>query len=212
MRFAAIIVLAALAACTEKPHYSYPPAYEAPMAPPQRHAVSAPPYSALMPPSEGIKPLRIGSLTAKNVGGYMDSEEHEFRTALRGSGTGVARPGDMIVLYLRDDLLFSGNTLALSPRAEQILRAVAVVAAKYDSTLLAINGYTDTAGAPDESMRLSEQRADAVAHALLASGIDTHRIAAHGYGAAHLKIPTGPDMRESRNRRVEIVITPKMAT
>lgn len=211
MLLAAIVVLAALAACTEEPRYSYPPAYEAPAEPPQPHPAPAPSYAAPIPPPRSVNPLRVGLLTAKNVGAYMDNEEREFRVDLPGSGAGIARPGDTLVLYLRDDLIFRGNSLAISARGEQILSAVAAIAEKYDSTFLSINGYTDTTGASDVDLRLSQQRADAVAHALLSSGIDVRRIAARGYGVAHLKIPTGPNVGEPRNRRIEIVITPKMA-
>jgi outer membrane protein OmpA-like peptidoglycan-associated protein len=212
VRVCPIIVLAALAACTQEPRYTYPPAYEAPMAPSGRHAPSEPAYSAPALPPGGIKPLRIGLLTAKNVGAYMDGEEQDLRIALRDSGAGVARPGDTIVLYLRDDLLFAGNSFTLSPRAEQILSAIAEVAAKYDSTLVAINGYTDTTGTSDSNMRLSQERADAVAHALSTLGIDARRILARGFGSTHLKVPTGANVGEPRNRRIEIVITPKMST
>jgi outer membrane protein OmpA-like peptidoglycan-associated protein len=151
-------------------------------------------------------------LTARNVGGYMDGEEHDLRTDLRGSGVGVSRPGDEIALTLRGDILFVANSSALTARSQQLLSVIAAILAKYDSTQLTVNGYTDAAGNADRNLALSQERADAVAKALEAGGVDAHRIAAHGLGAAHPKIPTGPNASEPRNRRVEIVITPRLAT
>jgi outer membrane protein OmpA-like peptidoglycan-associated protein len=199
-----------LAGC-EEPHYSYPPPPEAPMAP-QPMARPAPrSYSTPAPAPRTVKPLRMGLLTAKNVGDYMDNEEKELRANLRGSGAGVGRPGDAMTVYLRNDVLFEPDSVKLSPHGTQILFAIAAVSAKYDSTAIAVNGYTDTSGSPDRDLQLSQQRAAAVSEVLVTGGIDAHRIETHGFGATHLKIPTGAGMSEPRNRRVEIVITPKMA-
>lgn len=214
MRNAILCCVAAivLANCAEEPrHYSYPPPSEAPVAPPAaRPAPAAPAYVAPTPP-RGVKPLGAGVLTARSAGGYIDGEERELRADLRGSGVGVSRPGDQIALYVRDDILFSGNSRNFTARASQVLSAIAAVLVKYDSTLITVSGYTDTAGDPDRAIQASQERADAVAKALMGAGIDPHRISAHGLGATHLKIPTGPNTSEPRNRRIEIVITPRMA-
>ncbi|MGB8363510.1 MAG: OmpA family protein [Rhizomicrobium sp.] len=200
----------AVAGCAETPpHYSYPPPSAAPMAP--QPARPAPVYVAPTPPPRSVKPLGMGALTAKNVGGYMDGEERELRADLRRSGVGISRPGDEITLYLRNDILFAPNSQNLTARAAQILSAIAAVLAKYDSTLLTVNGYSDTAVAPDRAIALSQEHAAAVAQALKDVGIDARRIVTHGLGATHLKIPTGPNVGERRNRRVEILIEPRMA-
>ncbi len=197
------------AGCAETPHYSYPPPSEAPMAP--QPARPAPVYVAPTPPPRPVKPLGVGALTAKNVGGYMDGEERELRADLRRSGVGISRPGDEITLYLRSDILFAPNSQHLTARSAQILSAIAAVLIKYDSTFLTVNGYSDTMGPPDRAIQLSQERADAVAQALKEAGIDARRIVTHGLGATHLKIPTGPNVSEPRNRRVEILIQPRMA-
>lgn len=201
-----------LAGCTESPpHYVYPPQYEAPMAPQPARPVQPPSYVAPRAPHTS-KPLDQGALTAKNVGDYIDNEEREMRADLRGSGVGITRPGDRIALLLRSDFIFAPNSRNLTSRAAQIVAAIAAILVKYDSTLLTVNGYTDTTGSPDRDVLLSQERADAVARALIDAGVDSRRIAVHGLGATHLKIPTGPNVAEPRNRRVEILIAPRMAT
>ena len=210
-----IVVLCAsvlvIAACGPT-HYSYPPAYEAPMAPQPspRPNPPLPSYTAPTPQPRTVKPLALGTLTAQNVGGYMDNEEHELRADLHGSGVLVSRPGDAITLLIRADVLFAPGSTTLGPRALQVLYAIAAVAAKYDSTALTVNGYTDTVGPSDKNMQLSQARADAVAKALSSAGVDAHRITSYGFGDTRLKIPTGPGKSEPRNRRVDILITPKM--
>ena len=201
----------AMAACGPT-HYSYPPAYEAPMAPqPEPRPAPPPSYTAPTPPPKVVKPLALGVLTAKNVGGYIDNEERELRADLHGSGVLVSRPGDAITLLMRGDALFtSRDSTTLSAHGSQVLSAVAAVVGKYDSTALTVNGYTDTVGPPDKNLQLSQARADAVAKALSSSGVDAHRITSYGFGDTRLKIPTGPGKSEPRNRRVDILITPKM--
>ena len=200
-----------LASCAEKPHYDFPPPPEAPMAPQPVPRPMTQSYTAPTPAPRVVKPLRMGLLTAKNVGDYMDNEEKELRADLHGSGVGVARPGDSMTLYLRDDVIFEPNSLTFLPRGAQIISAIASLSTKYDSTAIAVNGYTDTSGTPERDLQLSQQRAAAVSQALVAAGVDPRRLDVHGFGATHLKVPTGASVSEPRNRRVEIVITPKMA-
>jgi len=215
MRKLVVLYAALLVAACGPTHYSYPPPTEAPMAPQPEprpnHAPPPPPYTAPTPEAKVVKPLNEGALTAANVGGYIDQEEKELRANLRGSGVGVSRPGDAITLLIRADVLFNGrDSTTLSAHGEQIISAIAASAAKYDSTALTVNGYTDTVGSSDANMKLSQERADAVAKALAAKGVDSHRITAYGFGDTRLKIPTGAGKSEPRNRRVDILITPKM--
>jgi len=205
------VVGLAIAGCTQTPaHYSYPPPYEAPAAPPQTKPRPAPAYVAPMPPPRNVKPLNAGALTAHSVGAYMDGAERELRAYLKGSGVGVSRPGDQIGLYLRSDVVFQSNSANPSPRSAQIFAAIAAMLIKYDSTTIVVNGYTDTFGAPDRNMQLSRNRADAVANALVAAGVNAHRVTAQGFGQTQLKIPTGANVSEPRNRRVEIIVMPQM--
>ena len=213
MRKAFILCSAALLllGCEER-RYNYPPPTEAPMAPPQPTPRPSPPrvgYVAPTPAAKSVKPLHV-ALTSQNVGNYMDGEEHDLRIALKGSGIGVARPGDAMTLYLRDDMLFLPNSSNLSPHGTQVLSAIASVTQRYDSTALSVNGYTDTGTPADHAQQVSQDRANAVAQSLIAAGVDKQRIEIHGLGTAHLKVPTGPNFPEARNRRVEIVIRPKM--
>ena len=69
--------------------------------------------------------------------------------------------------------------------------------------------FTDTRGTPDDNLKSSQKRADAVAAELRGDGIDGRRLSATGMGRLRLKIKTGDGVSEPRNRRIEIRIVPK---
>jgi outer membrane protein OmpA-like peptidoglycan-associated protein len=157
-----------------------------------------------------VKPLGQGELTAQTVENYMDAQEKELRAALRGSGTTVSRIGDGVAILLPADILFSGDTDALTVKGRNVLTRIALDARKFDSTRIFVSGFTDTKEMPGGNRQKSELRADAVKKALAADGVDLHRIEAKGFGAENPRIPTAANVAEPRNRRIEIDFAPRM--
>jgi outer membrane protein OmpA-like peptidoglycan-associated protein len=206
--------LLVLAGCSTPPpsHYDYPPSYQP--SPPRQPAYT--PYHAPARPAavvvHNVKPISAGALTAQKVEAYTDTEETELRVALRGSGAVVGRLANDLLINMKSDTLFETCSSEFSDRASDIFASVAYVVRKYDSTQLQVNGYTDTSGSPEHNLQLSQARASAIAKALTDDGVDAHRIYARGFGAKGLKVPTGNNANEPRNRRIEIRITPRMAT
>lgn len=168
----------------------------------------AKPAETANPEPDKVKPLSEGMLTALTVGDYMDGQEKDLRAKLRGSGVVVSRVGDNLVLDIRSDRLFDGGAPALSHGGDEILRTVADSARHFDSTTLSVNGFTNAARAPEQDVKVSQQRADAVDRALVQNGVDPHRVSARGFGAGDLKVPG----KDARNRRIEIDIAPRVKT
>lgn len=145
-------------------------------------------------------------MTPANVGRYMDAMERDLRQILHGAR--IARPGDMLVINLPMDELFEGG--ALTDDASDMLKDLADAFRHYDGTLIQVNGYTDTRGDPQRSLKTSQRRADLVARELRFEGVSAARITATGFGATHLRIATGEGVSEPRNRRIEIRIAPRL--
>jgi outer membrane protein OmpA-like peptidoglycan-associated protein len=204
---AAVLAVLVLAGCATTPHRTYlpPPPSTQPALPPPPPAttLNGQPYHPARPvPSYAGT---AGPLKQADVGRYMDGMEKDLRHYLHGLP--VARPGDMLSLNLASDALFEkGGTLSEDGR--DILKSLSAALRHYDRTLVQVNGYTDTRGTPDQNLKTSQKRADAVAAALRADGVDGRRLTATGYGRTHLKIVTGDGKSEPRNRRVEIRILP----
>jgi outer membrane protein OmpA-like peptidoglycan-associated protein len=154
-------------------------------------------------------PVRM--LASREVDDYMDRQEDDLRRRLRGSGVRVARIGNDIVVEMRNDVLFARNSSDLSPAALGTVDVVAGVLRRYDRTLVEVNGYTDTTGTPEYNGRLSQHRAEAVANVLVDDGVNPARISPRGFGETHLLIPTGDNVDEPRNRRVQIRVVPHAA-
>jgi outer membrane protein OmpA-like peptidoglycan-associated protein len=212
-RLFAPLILLVLAACQNPPPYSYrapppPPPPSMGMQPYRSPQAQQPPPPPPHVPRTAMPSYAGGSagpLSAKTVGAYMDGLERDLRHYLRGIP--VARPGDLVVLNLKSDEMFERGSLSEDGR--DLLRNLSSALRHYDHTSVEVTGFTDTRGTPDDNLKISQKRADAVAAELRGDGIDGHRLSATGMGRLRLKIKTGDGVNEPRNRRIEIRIVPK---
>ena len=150
----------------------------------------------------------IGAAVGGGIGYYMDRQEEELRKELRAAGVSVERRGDTIALNLQNDILFGVGSSQLESRAQEVLRAVAIVLKKYDETKVNVHGFTDTTGTAARNTELSQRRAQVVADALMSNGVSSGRLNTRGMGETNLKVSTADNIAEARNRRVEIVLEP----
>ena len=104
-----------------------------------------------------------------------------------------------------DDVLFDFEQSSLRAEADQTVeRAVSYLENNPDHSAI-IEGHTDHIGESNYNQYLSTLRSDAIANALIASGIDPDRIKTVGFGES--KPIADNDTVECRrsNRRVEII-------
>jgi outer membrane protein OmpA-like peptidoglycan-associated protein len=174
-----------------------------------QQAVTPPPSVAPSPvvPSQTMPPAppveSAGPLTKAGVETYMDAQETDLRSYLRGQGVLVARRGDTLAITVPSDKLFEKG--AVSAWGDALLQSVAQVLAHYDHTLIDVNGYTNAHGDEQQSLSASEKRARAVLDGLVRYGVASSRMKAFGLGATNLRVA---DANDPRNRRIEIKITP----
>jgi outer membrane protein OmpA-like peptidoglycan-associated protein len=103
-------------------------------------------------------------------------------------------------------VFFDWDKADLTPRATQIIAQAAADSKSQAVTTIDVNGYTDTSGTAVYNQGLSVRRAKAVAAQLVTDGVPESEITAQGFGDTHLLVPTGHDVREPQNRRVEIIV------
>jgi len=150
----------------------------------------------------------VGALAGGAVGAYMDVQEAKLRERLRGTGVGVRRVGDEIVLAMPGNVTFETDRSDIRPAFYDVLSSVAAVVQEYDKTLIEVSGHTDSTGSEAYNQSLSERRAASVADYLVAQGIDRRRILHQGFGESRPVASNATAEGRQRNRRVELRLVP----
>lgn len=103
---------------------------------------------------------------------------------------------------------FPTGSAAITPAAEQVLRALGEALASPDLSRyrFRIEGHTDTVGDAAANQALSERRAAAVRDYLVRRfRIPPARLETVGLGETQLAVQTGDNVAEPRNRRVQVL-------
>ena len=103
-------------------------------------------------------------------------------------------------------VFFDWDKADLTARAKQIIADAAQNSTKIGTTRIEVAGHADTTGTAGYNQGLSMKRAEAVAAELVKDGVARSAISVTAFGSTKLLVPTGPQVREPQNRRVEIVL------
>jgi outer membrane protein OmpA-like peptidoglycan-associated protein len=150
----------------------------------------------------------IGALGGAAVGAYMDRQQRDLEAELSGTGVGVARQGDNLVLRMPSDVTFASNQSSINPAFYATLDDVAAVLNRYDQSIVDIIGHADSDGAEDYNLNLSRQRASSVAQYLVNRNVLADRLYVDGRGESQPVATNATADGKAQNRRVEIVIRP----
>ena len=112
-----------------------------------------------------------------------------------------------VVITLDGQVLFVTGKSELLPIARDRLNEVAKALKEMDDDKLAsIEGYTDSRGADDMNLKLSQDRASVVMNYLISQGVRADKLRAIGRGEASPVASNETPEGRANNRRVEIVI------
>lgn len=106
-----------------------------------------------------------------------------------------------------NNIFFDLNKATLKSESYAELNRVADLLKTHTNLKIEIAGFTDTLGSKSYNLRLSEQRARAVAEYLQSTGISEKRIKFKGYGEELPSIEENNKIFLSKNRKVEFRIT-----
>jgi outer membrane protein OmpA-like peptidoglycan-associated protein len=113
-----------------------------------------------------------------------------------------------MVITLQGEVLFKTAKWDLKPAAMAKLDQVAE-ALKGKEQPIVVYGYTDTVGARDNNMALSQMRAQAVRDYLVGKGLPPDLVTAQGKGPDEPVADNASLEGRAQNRRVEIVVQPR---
>ena len=121
----------------------------------------------------------------------------------------------VVYVSLNDNMLYKSGSYEISERAGETLAKIAKIITDYKDYSVLIEGNTDNVPITRENIRnnwdLSCLRASSVVQALQTKyGVDPKRLTAGGRGEYNPLTSNATDAGKSRNRRTQIIITPKL--
>jgi outer membrane protein OmpA-like peptidoglycan-associated protein len=109
-----------------------------------------------------------------------------------------------LALIGTDSVAFEPGSSSFATGSGAALLKLARLLTAFPSTRIRIEGHTDNTGPESVNLRLSRQRAQAVASYLSSRGVADNRLIAKGYGSTQPIDDNFTDAGRARNRRIEI--------
>lgn len=152
--------------------------------------------------------VAAGAALGGGIGYYMDVQEAKLRQKLQGTGVSVTRNGNELILNMPNNVTFDSASSQLKAAGANTLSGVALVVAEFNKTRVNVVGHTDSSGSRELNMKLSRERADAVAAQLIGQGVTGSRIATYGVGPDQPVASNSTADGKAQNRRVTITLSP----
>jgi outer membrane protein OmpA-like peptidoglycan-associated protein len=153
----------------------------------------------------------VGAVSGGLIGSYMDRQERELRSIMneqRATNDRISRAEDSILMSLDSDTLFDTGSSTIYPGSKDRLVRIGQSLNRNERTDVMVVGNTDSVGGAEFNQRLSEDRARAVANALVNAGVDPARIRTRGDGESNPVANNATAEGRARNRRVEVFVQP----
>ena len=121
----------------------------------------------------------------------------------------------VVYISLADNMLYKSGSYEIGERASETLSKIAKIIADYKDYDVLIEGNTDNVPISQKNIRnnwdLSALRASSVVQALQNQyGVDPKRLTAAGRGEYNPVASNSTEVGKQRNRRTQIIITPKL--
>ena len=126
--------------------------------------------------------------------------DQEARAIAGPALAALPKPPARFILY------FEHDSVNLTPESRALLKKVLETVRDRAPVDVSVVGHTDTVGKKEYNYALSMKRAKAVASILVGKGIDPSVLDITSHGKDNPLVPTGDQVPEPRNRRVEITV------
>lgn len=135
----------------------------------------------------------------------FDRKFEEARATFSPAEAEVFRQGNTLTVRLKN-LAFKVGQAGIAAENFEVLKKVDDVIHKFEAPRIVVEGHTDSTGSKDRNMKLSQERAEAVANYLVSQGTPQASVSTIGHGSE--KPVANNKTKEGRalNRRVDIII------
>lgn len=116
------------------------------------------------------------------------------------------RQSDRGTVFVLNDALFEIGKSELKPGAKSNFDRLAKFMNDRPDQKIVVEGHTDSTGAEEYNLTLSQQRADSVKNYLSGAGVSADRISAVGKGEAYPVATNDTVGGRQQNRRVEVIV------
>lgn len=155
-------------------------------------------------------------------GQYVDAAARaEFEAACERVGVTpaldarpVATPDDaddvkaaVNALVSAEPILFGKGDIVISPASTPTVQRVAGILKRFSGMAIEVQGHTDSEGDPGRNLTLSEQRAQAVADAIVTLGVPGDEVTSKGFGETDLITDNNGVEIPEQSRRVVFGVT-----
>ena len=146
----------------------------------------------------------VAGAASAGYGYYADKQEAALRASMANTGVQVQREGDNIKLVMPGNITFATDSSAIASSFYAPLNNLAGSLKEFNQNQIEIVGYTDSTGARQHNMDLSQRRAQSVATYLTSQGVSGANLSARGAGPDNPIASNGDANGRAQNRRVEV--------
>lgn len=158
------------------------------------------------------KVLKGGNELWVEIVPYNDGANFDMTIVAKESMTQDVTAGAMLDALNKDGRValyinFDTGKATIRPDSKPVIDQIVQMMKTNKALALSVEGHTDNVGDAKSNLTLSENRAKAVADALVAQGIEAKRLSTAGHGQDKPVADNSSEEGRAKNRRVELVKT-----
>lgn len=150
----------------------------------------------------------VGGTAGVIIGNKMDKQAQKIEEEIPGAEVERVDDGIVVTFDESSGVYFATNKYNINIASQETLNKLVAIFQEYNDTNILVVGHTDSVGAEDYNMTLSQNRANAVANYLADSGINRGRMNVNWFGETQPKYDNSTAEGRAKNRRVNIAILP----
>jgi len=148
----------------------------------------------------------VGSAAGGYIGNRMDRQAEQIEQEIPGAEVQRVGEGINVTFSGENGVYFDTNKSDIKGASATTLDKLAGIFKEYPKSNILVEGHTDSDGAAEYNMGLSERRAKAVTSYLVSKGISSGRFTTKWYGEVQPVESNETASGKAANRRVELAI------